>query len=317
MSETTHPTESRVRSLLELEYAIALRHYLDGQGEAALRFGYEVGRLALARGSSLLDVAQLHHLALQRALPADLPAEEKSRKLEAAGQFLAECLSSFEMVYRGFKEANAALRGINELLEQEARRMARLLHDDAGQLLFAAHLAVADLERDLDPALRERLQVVTDLITRAEEQLRCLSHELYPPLLDDLGLVPTLELLAERLSKKMQVQVSVETSLEERLPPLVETVLYRVVREALANVAKHAQASRVWVGLDRDGDTVVCTVRDDGSGFHAARVLDGTGPRGLGLLGIRERLDAVGGTMKIQSAPGKGTLLEIKIPCEV
>ena len=211
----------------------------------------------------------------------------------------------------------SALRRLNETLEREIKRMALAVHDEAGQLLVAARLAIAGLVRDVGPSARERLDAVCAILDQLDADLRQLSHELRPRILDDLGLVPALEFLAAGVAKRSGLSVRVASSLRGRHAPALETVLYRVVQEALVNAAKHSHATSVEIGLAADADHLYCVVRDDGAGFDAASVLSATQHGGLGLVGIRERLNAVGGTLQIRSMPSRGTELRVRIPREV
>jgi signal transduction histidine kinase len=295
-------------------YTEALEHYLSGGGERALRGAYEVGRLALTSELGLLDMAELHHEALGRILTDDLQKERVG--LADASQFFAESLSPYEMVYRGYRDAVAGLRRVNETLEQEVRRIAHAVHDEAGQLLVVVHLAMAEISRDLPPTAQEKIKDVTGLLRQVEEQLRELSHGLRPTVLDDLGLIPAIRFLTEGVSKRFGLLIDVESRLDFRPVPSVETTLYRIIQEALNNISKHAQARNVWIELDGDANKVVCSIRDNGVGFHVATRLKERGNRGLGLIGIQERLIALGGTLHIESEPGSGTHLHITIPGE-
>jgi signal transduction histidine kinase len=317
MNQADRKTAPSPRDILAEEYITALRSYLVSVSEVALQRAYEVGRFALADGIGLLDMAILHHEALEKTSSLVLRRRDESRRLKAAAQFLSESLSPYEMAYRGFRERNAALRRINEVLEQEATRIARLLHDEAGQSLFAAHLSLADLEQKVDPSLLIEIRHIASVISQVEEQLRHLSHELRPTVLDDLGLVPALEFLAQGISRRNNIAVAVKALMKDRLPSSIEAVLFRVVQEALANVARHSNAAQAEVVLERKGQTLFCTVRDNGVGFDVEGWRNGTPDRGLGLIGIRERLDSIGGTLEMQSQPGQGTQLHITIPCEV
>jgi PAS domain S-box-containing protein len=212
------------------------------------------------------------------------------------------------------KRAEEALRRMNDSLERETNRIAGILHDEAGQFLTVAHITLAEVARDLPPDARERLQDVRQNLDQIEEQLRRLSHELRPRILTDLGLVAALEFLAEGVTRRAGIPVSVEASLEKRCSPLAETALYRLVQEGLTNMTRHAHASRGSVVLKQDANAVSCVVRDDGVGFDTQ---DGHGRRGLGLIGIRDRLAAVGGILEVTSAPGAGTALLAKIPMEM
>lgn len=299
---------------IKAPYTEALEHYLSGGGERALRGAYEAGRLALTSELGLLDMAELHHEALSRILTDDLQKERVG--LADASQFFAESLSPYEMVYRGYRDAVAGLRRVNETLEQEVRRIAHAVHDEAGQLLVVVHLAMAEISRDLPPTAQEKIKDVTGLLRQVEEQLRELSHGLRPTILDDLGLIPAIQFLTEGVSKRFGLLIHVESRLDFRPVPSVETTLYRIIQEALNNISKHAQARNVWIELDGDANKVVCSIRDNGVGFHVATRLKERGNRGLGLIGIQERLIALGGTLHIESEPGSGTHLHITIPGE-
>ena len=238
------------------------------------------------------------------------------RALQYAAQLFAEALSPYEMAHRGYQDAVASLRHLNETLEEEVRRIAHTVHDEAGQLLVAVRLALSDLARDLRPAIQDRLEEVTGLLNQVEEQLRRVSHELRPTILDDLGLVPALEFLAGGISKRAKIAICVESSLDNRLSQAVETPVYRIVQEALTNITKHSKAKKVRIQLQRDAGKLCCSIHDDGVGFDVSAVLSRRGQRGLGLVGIQERLNAMGGTLRIQSATGQGTQLLITIPME-
>ena len=298
------------REFLEA-YRCALADHLAGIGEAALARAYELGRRAVAEGLGVLEMVALHHEALQATVPRPDPVGAA-----AAQAFLVESLSPFEMMHRGYREANTALRRLNERLEEEAQRIAHALHDEAAQLLATVHVALAGLSADLSPPAQRRVEEIRRLLDRVESELRRLSHELRPTMLDDLGLVPALEFLAEGVAKRAGVAVAVTGSTQGRLPSRVETALYRIVQEALTNAARHADAAHVEVRIRREPQAIGCSVADDGVGFDAATVLAPAGRHGLGLVGIRERLDPIGGTLQVTSAPGAGTRLSVTVPLE-
>jgi signal transduction histidine kinase len=147
-----------------------------------------------------------------------------------------------------------------------------------------------------------------------EVQLREISHDLRPAVLDDLGLVPAFQCLTERVSKRYDLAIALNCSIPHRLPAAVETTLYRVVQESLTNAAKHARATRIEIRFSLEGNQVRGSIRDDGVGFDLNEVLARKGARGLGLLGIRERLESVGGSLSVHSQLGRGTELVIHIP---
>lgn len=199
--------------------------------------------------------------------------------------------------------------------EEEARRIARELHDEASQLLASVHIAVDRLAAEAPTIDRSRVNEIKALLELTETEVRRIAHELRPTVLDDLGLTPALEILAENVSARTGTGVSIDAPLDRRLPALVETALYRIVQEALANATRHGRAAHVGVRVTSDDDRVRCVVADDGGGFVLADVAS-RAERGLGLIGIEERLAPLGGKLEIDSAPGSGTRLIVTIPLE-
>ncbi|TLY36456.1 MAG: hypothetical protein E6K62_02830 [Nitrospirae bacterium] len=214
------------------------------------------------------------------------------------------------------KRAQEALRRLNETLEEEAKRIAHALHDEAGQLLASVHIALEGIFRDLPPSAGHRLREVKAFLDQIEVHLRQLSHELRPTILDDLGLLPALEFLADGVSKRAKLQVTVGGTTIGRLPATIEMAIYRIVQEALNNATRHAQANCATIRLEQDGQFIRCLVCDDGIGFDVPATINRKGHTGLGLIGIRERLNAIGGDYRIISAPGQGTTLQVEIPLE-
>jgi signal transduction histidine kinase len=293
---------------LSERYRNILREYLKEGGEIFLSQGYDLARQALVEGHGVLDIADIHHRALQQ-LCVESPRDVGL--MWAAGDFFAECLSPFEMSHRGAQEGTRALRHLNQFLEGELKRIAHALHDEAGQLLASVHIELADIASELPPPTRLRFEKVERLLTQIEVELRNMSHDLRPTVLDNLGLVPALEFLAERVAKRNGLNVSVIGGAGERLPTTVETALYRIVQEALNNAVKHAKASSIKIELQRTPLKVACRVRDDGLGFDVHRQ---SGDHGLGLLGIRERLNVLGGSLHLTAEPRHGTTLLAEIP---
>lgn len=293
---------------LAARYEELLEAYLADGSEAVLSQGYDLARRALVDGCGALELAAIHHHALRRVI-RERP--DPATWLVPAEAFFAECLSPFEMSHRGAQEGTRALRHLNELLENEIKRIAHALHDEAGQMLASVHILLADIAGDLPPAARRRIDDVEQLLREVDGQLRDLSHELRPTVLDNLGLVPALEFLAEKVTRRTGMVISVAAGTQQRLPPAVETALYRIVQEALNNAVKHARARSAVIELELAPSRVRCSVRDDGRGF-AVPVDDG--PQGLGLIGIRERLNALGGALRIVTKPQQGSTLFADIP---
>lgn len=296
---------------LQAEYERVLRTHLRQGGEGSLKQAYELGRRALSEGRGIVDMVALH----QQSLESVLGNIQQMGVLHQAGEFLVELMSSFEMTHRAFGEANDTLRRLNESLESETRRIARALHDESGQLLAAVHIQLRQMARGLPADAQFKIEEVENLLEQIEQQLRNFSHELRPTVLDDYGLVPALQTLAEKFSRRFGMPVSVDGKLSPRLTRSVEAAMYRVTQEALNNVARHAKASRVSIRLWRLPGEFHCYIRDDGVGFDPIAVAKGS-RSAVGLLGIRERLTVLGGTLQIESAPQQGTELRIFVPVE-
>jgi len=203
--------------------------------------------------------------------------------------------------------------------ETERKRLSRDLHDDIGQALTSVLLGMRLVEQSLtDPGVdldevRRRSAELRDLVVDALRHARRLAFDLRPTVLDDIGLAPALERLAAEVSERSGLAVEVDVGLhnDERLTPETETVVYRVVQEALANVTRHAQATQVSVTVTALGDRVRTLVEDDGGGFDASA----RSPRGhLGLDGMDERARLVEGTLEVSSTPGHGTTVMLDVP---
>lgn len=299
------------------EYGAALNEYLAQGGEEALHQAYRIGREALDAGLGLLDVAGMHQRALAAVLEDAIgQPEEMRQRLDMAHGFLAESLSPFELFHLGSREANAALRRLNMIMESEAKRIAHTLHDEAAQLLATVYLELSEIARDAPGSVRAGVSRISEHLDEVREQLRRLSHELRPLILDQLGLVPALRFLADGVGERTNLPVTVEGSTEGRLSEVTETAVYRVCQEALANVAKHACASharlRVWM---QDG-MLHCTIEDDGVGFDPVMDRDRNRQDGLGLIGMKERIETLHGKLEVDSVAGEGTVIHVSLPEE-
>ena len=212
------------------------------------------------------------------------------------------------------RQLRALANQMVKVKEAEARRIARELHDETGQLLAAVHIGLQRLRREIPVQSHETVAELTQHLTLIEERLRSVAHELRPPALDQLGLHAAIESLARRIAERHRFTVSVQGLRETRLPPAVETALYRIVQESLNNVGKHAGASSVQIRIEKDQGSIRCSIKDDGAGFDAAHLWSSSESDGIGLIGIRERLQELDGSLRIISAPGGGTELIATIP---
>jgi signal transduction histidine kinase len=271
--------------------------------EEARRMGIRTGLYVplVARGRAIGIVAVHDKLGQE---PRFSDADLRLAEIFAARAAVAVDLSE--------RVARDTVRRVIEAQELERRRLARELHDETGQALTSILLGLKAIRAaDSDEGAERAEKDVRDLVVQALQDVRSLAVELRPTALDDFGLVPALERLAATFEERSGIRTVVESSLsEERLPPEAETLLYRLVQEALTNVVKHAGAEMVSIVVARRGSGVSAVVEDDGRGFAAEEVRDGA----LGIVGMRERLGLLGGTLAVESTPGAGTSLVAYVP---
>lgn len=316
----------------------------DGEGEAAYgllghtirRDHSKAGRVLERRHSARVDAVvedpevdqdEARRLGVRTGLYVPLVARARAigvvaihDKLGKEARFgdgdvrLAEIFAARAAVAVDISErvARDTVRRVIEAQELERRRLARELHDETGQALTSLLLGLKAIRSAPDEAAAERAETeLRDLVVRALRDVRALAVELRPSALDDFGLVPALERLAATLRERSGLAVAIEAGLpDERLPPELETALYRLVQEALTNVVKHADAKSVSIIVSRRDGGVSAVVEDDGRGFSEADVRADA----LGIVGMRERLALLGGTLTVESAPGKGTSLVAYVP---
>ncbi len=197
-----------------------------------------------------------------------------------------------------------------EAQEAERRRLALELHDETGQELTSILLSLRRVEEARSDEERAvAIAAVREIVVQTIQDVRRLAVELRPKALDDFGLVPAIERLAESLGERTGIRFDVQaTRMEERLPGNVETTLYRVIQEALTNVVKHSSAAHVGIVLARTPRSVTAVVEDDGRGFAAEETHEG-----IGLAGMRERLVVIGGRLELESS-GAGTTVRAEVP---
>jgi len=239
-------------------------------------------------------------------------------------QGIIECIRDIterkqvEETLRRYAERLRALTAqIVEAAEAERQRVARELHDETSQALANLVVTLGTLIRltpDVD--MRQRLSQVKRQAVETLEDVKRIVLDLRPRLLDDYGLLPAIQWYVEERLGQAGVRATVEVQgSETRLPPPVETGLFRVVQEAVNNIARHAQASQAWVRITWKPEWLIIEVEDNGQGFDVQEAMSDTkSGRGLGLLGMEERVTLVGGTLTINSAPQAGTRIVIQVP---
>jgi signal transduction histidine kinase len=209
-------------------------------------------------------------------------------------------------------------RRVVQVSEATMQRVSHELHDDLGQALTAVKMDLGRVDRELPPEspLHQQIQETRDQITNVLQSVRNLSQLLRPAVLDDLGLIPAIQSYCSRFAERTSLAVNLYLpAAETRLPQPIEVAIYRVMQEALTNVARHAAARKVDIHLATDGYTVALEVADDGCGFDTAARSDAPAAnRGIGLLGMRERAEVYGGQLVITSRPGNGTQVTLRVP---
>lgn len=202
--------------------------------------------------------------------------------------------------------------------EQERRKISRELHDEIGQTLTAINVKLAILRKQATvnvKGFRKAIGSTQRLVERSMSTVHRFARELRPPVLDDLGLIPALHATMKAFTKRTGVPVRCTTAAAvEKLDIDTRTVLYRVIQEAFTNIAKHAQASLVDVDIQRVKNLIRMEIHDNGKSFDAGRLLLAKTIVRLGLLGMRERVEMVGGRFEVESAPGKGTTIRALVP---
>jgi signal transduction histidine kinase len=222
----------------------------------------------------------------------------------------------FDTVRKGNERLHALSQRLMKTQEEERLHLSRELHDESGQLLAALMVQLGLLDRDTagSKAMQSRMQELKHITADIQTNLHKLAINLRPASLDHLGLVTTLQQYVADFSRQHNIKVDFEAvGMEKiRLPIEVETAIFRIVQESLTNVVLHAQATRIDVLLNRHNNHLVVVVEDDGIGFIASTpAID----EHLGLFGMRERIEMLGGTFTIESAQGKGTTVKVEVPC--
>jgi signal transduction histidine kinase len=221
--------------------------------------------------------------------------------------------------YQALARSRLELEGLSARLvdvqEQERRSISRELHDEVGQSLGALLVEVGQLAKTVPQEESAALAQISHIKTVAEnavKSIRDLALLLRPPMLDDLGLVPALEWQAREISRRSEMEVEVQSeSVSEELGDETKVCVYRLVQEALNNAARHADAKNANVKVAQNSHEITVRVHDDGHGFDAER------QRGMGILGMEERVKRLGGTLTIESATGKGTTVSAEIPIRI
>jgi PAS domain S-box-containing protein len=282
------------------------------------RFG-ETRTAARRMGGSLRIVTGLRRNGDEFPIDASISQIEDSGKrfYTVILRDITARLASEEALRRSRDELQALGAAAHMTREQEKSRFARELHDELGQLLTMLQMDVAWCKAALpygNDAFDTRLDRMEQLLKSTIAATRRIAADLRPLMLDDLGLVPSLEWLVENFSQRTGIACTLSVGEDElALPKAHASAIFRIVQESLTNIAKHAEASHAEIALERDEDELVVRVADDGVGFSPQAPRK---PGSLGLFGLRERASLMGGEASIISAPGEGTSIVVRLPVE-
>ena len=236
---------------------------------------------------------------------------------DASAVVITQDITERKRAAKELEEANHQLRFLSrrlfEVQEEERRHLARELHDEIGQALTAAKINLQSVTGNGGSANFARLQETTAILDRLLGQVRQISLDLRPSMLDDLGLVPALRSLLDQQGRRASVAVRFSAeNMPEKLDPEIQTTCFRIAQEAITNAVRHADATQIDVDLRCENGKLRLLIRDNGIGFDVESVRAQTA--GLGLVGMEERAALVGGQAKITSSPSKGTTIEVFLP---
>jgi len=313
--------ESRLARLLELAAEAAGSVILLERpvGATTLIRSLEVASNSRRRQYQVRDFLEEQCRTERQLRQAHEQLGDRAKQLESLVESrTAKLAESNEQLRREMAEREQLRRKLLHAQEEERRRIARELHDQMGQNLTALNVGLKSLlNRQSRSGLPSRVQRLQELATQTARDLHRVAVELRPAALDDLGLVKAIRALADTWSTHYRIDVDFEARQYESagISSEIETILYRIIQEALNNVAKHSGATRVALVLRHTADHVHAIIEDNGQGFDArAASQSGNGNGRLGLLGIQERLGLVGGSLKVESPPESGATLIVRIP---
>jgi signal transduction histidine kinase len=257
--------------------------------------------------------------AFQVPADRDLTTGQDFHLLGSLGNFLGGAIENARL-NKTLQKHREELKGLTARLfhsqELERRRIARELHDEAGQALTGINFALETIEKSLSPEVGPSMEYIAEIkkqINRTYEEMRRISYSLHPTLLTDLGLEPALDSYLTNISKYRRLAIDFKmVGFEERLDPEIETILYRISQEVLTNTLKHAKAKHFIISIIKSYPYIIFLAEDDGVGFDPGEFDENK--QALGLLSMRERADMLGGKFSLRTSKGKGTRIRIEIP---
>lgn len=299
------------------EYREAFDAYVESAHEVP-HAGALIARQALQAGASLSDFVENVMSTVTDALRSTPEPVQAERMLNATGSFVRDSLSPYDEEWQVALEANRGLLQQIDRMEERVRKIAHEIHDSSAQFLASVHTELHRAAEIAPAEIAPRLARVHTLLNQVESDLHRFSHELRPTILDDLGLVPALHELSRSVGRENGMVIAVEGPPDNRYSPAVEIALYRTVQDALSGAEKYGRMKRVRVKVVTSDSEIRCFISDDGPGRSKSASRSSWMEQGPGLIGIRERLATLGGTLSCESsADGRGSRLVASIPLEV
>jgi signal transduction histidine kinase len=300
----------RARHFIGEEFIPQRMHILQVSEQIALLNGRKLGEqkeaLAVNFRSVQTRIQWMVTLALTAGIFLSLVSGLYIMRLERQGR------QRYQALVRTTQELEGLSARLVEVQEEERRSISRELHDEVGQTLGAMLVELgqlAILAAPEDRVIQGQITHIKSVAESAVKSIRDIALLLRPPMLDDLGLVPALEWQAREVSRRSEMEVEVHSeNVSEELPDEIKVCIYRLVQEALNNAAAHAAARNAKLTVIQRADKISVEVTDDGNGFDPER------QRGMGILGMEERVRRLGGTLTMRSAPGKGTSVKAELP---
>ncbi|MBU4460457.1 MAG: sensor histidine kinase [Verrucomicrobia bacterium] len=278
---------------------------------SAMEAAANLSRLNLALNRRTLDLS-VSNRELKREIVRRHVVEKTLRQSERHSNRLLEESRNLQ------EQLRLLSRRVMSVQEEERKRISRELHDVIAQMLTGINVRLSTLKLEAEGDARglgQKIARTQRLVEKSVDVVHRFARELRPAVLDDLGLIPALRSFMNRFMAETGIRTSLTAfSGVEALSSAKRTALYRVAQEALTNVARHSRAARVDVILQKLRNAIQLQVRDDGKSFDAERILHARKIGRMGLLGMRERIEMVGGTFTVESAPGKGTSIQARVP---
>ena len=279
-------------------------------------------RAAQEANGQLVELIQSLHRRSADLIASNRQLQKEILQRKSAEESLRNSEHHYSQLLEQSRHMQEQLRLLSRQLlsaqEEERKMISRELHDQIAQTLTGINVRLASLKTEStlnNKGLQKKISSTQRLVEKSVDIVHRFARELRPTVLDDLGLIPALHSFMKSFTRRTGVRASLTAfAAVERLDSAKRTVLFRVAQEALTNVARHAHASRVEVSIQKLPDCIGMKIKDDGKSFNVERVLHVNGGKRLGLLGMRERLEMVGGNFGVESAPGKGTTIMARIP---